>query len=541
MPVLKETPSDAELVSHRLMLRAGMIRQLSSGIYSWLPLGLKVLQKVSAIIQDEMNTADAVEMMMPVVQPSELWCESGRWHDYGPELLRFEDRHENSFCLGPTHEEIITSIMKKDLNSYKMLPLTVYQIQTKFRDEIRPRFGIMRSREFLMKDAYSFHLSQESMQDTYDVMYNAYCTILTKLDLSFRAVAADSGAIGGQVSHEFQVLAESGEDCVVYSDEGEYAANIELAISLDPVSQSDAKLLPVSTISAGKVNIDSNQAVKTIVVQGKDHNKIALVVRCDHEINEVKLSHIDAVSMPLKVMAVEHDAHCLLKLDMPLIVDKSAAALVNFSCKSSGIDEHYINVNWGRDVKLGEVVDIRNVVEGDSSPDGCGILKFARGIEVGHIFQLGDKYSKTMNANVLDANGKNSCLLMGCYGLGVSRIVAAAIEQHHDDRGIVWPKALAPFQVILVPVQMHKSYRVKECVEGLYQQFKDMGVDVLLDDRKERPGVMFATADLIGIPHRIVVSERGIDDGVVEYKSRRASDPVSWQLSAINELLIDVL
>jgi prolyl-tRNA synthetase len=556
LATVKETPSEAELTSHQLMLRAGMIRKLASGLYTWMPLGLRVLRKVEQIIREEMNATGAQELLMPTVQPAALWQLSQRWEKYGAELLRFTDRHDRDFCYGPTHEEVITDLMRDEIKSYKQLPVNLYQIQIKFRDEIRPRFGVMRGREFLMKDAYSFHADQESLQATYDKMYQAYHTIFTRLGLHFRSVAADTGSIGGSYSHEFQVLADAGEDCVVYSDGSDYAANIELAEAQAP---STALLPPtvdlekcptpgVRTIAelSTVMNIAPEQSVKTLVVRGSEVPLVALVLRGDHTLNEIKAGHLPDVAEPL-VMAEEADIQQALGasvgslgpvgLPIPYIVDREAAVLSDFVCGANEDDVHYSHVNWGRDAELGEVADLRRVVEGDPSPDGQGKLCFARGIEVGQVFQLGDVYTRKMKMTALDKNGKSFYPLMGCYGIGVTRVVAAAIEQHHDDRGIVWPMAMAPFQVVLVPLNLHKSYRVKEVADQLYQDLLAAGIDVLMDDRKERPGVKFADMDLIGIPHRIVIGEKGIDAGHVEYKARHEADTQYWAITEMVERL----
>ena len=555
LATVKETPADAEVISHRLMLRAGMIRKLASGLYTWLPLGLRVLRKVANVVREEMSRAGALEMLMPSIQPAELWQESGRWQDYGPELLRFPDRHERDFCYGPTHEEVITDIMRRELKSYKQLPINFFQIQTKFRDEIRPRFGVMRAREFLMKDAYSFHMTQESLQETYEVMHEAYCRIFTRLGLEFRAVLADTGSIGGNFSHEFQVLAESGEDCVVYSDGSDYAANLERAEALisnvnraAPSAEMEKFATPnVKTIAElGEMGFPATEGVKTLVVKGAEKPLVALILRGDHELNEVKAEKHPAVLAPL-TLATEQEIRAAIGAGpgslgpvgspIPYVVDRDAALLANFVCGANEDNFHFKNVNWERDAAVGEVFDLRSVVEGDASPDGKGTLCFARGIEVGHIFQLGDKYSQSMDATVLDEGGKAVTPLMGCYGIGVSRIVAAAIEQNHDEHGIIWPQAMAPFVVALVPVQMHKSYRVREVAEKLYDDLCAAGIDVLFDDRKERPGVMFADMDLIGIPHRLIVGERGIDAGTLEYKSRTGEE-AQWPLDNVVPTLL---
>lgn len=561
LPAIKETPSDAELVSHQLMLRAGMIRKLASGVYSWLPLGLKVLNKVKAIVRDELDRVGAQEMLMPSVQPAELWQETGRWNQYGKELLSFSDRHQREFCYGPTHEEVITDVMRKDLRSYKQLPVTVYQIQTKFRDEIRPRFGVMRSREFIMKDAYSFHADHDCLASTYDDMFQAYTNIFNRLGLNFRSVLADTGSIGGEFSHEFQVLAESGEDVIAYSEEGGYAANVERAESMrEPHLQRNVEmdaLMKFATPDAKSIadlesqfDIPANQTVKTLIVHGED-SLVALVVRGDHEINEVKVEKLSEVKAPLTLATDDEIQQALgvglgsigpVKLPLLCLVDHSARALDNFTCGANEDGFHLQGVNWSRDAASVIEADLRHVVEGDLAPDGQGRLKFARGIEVGHIFQLGEKYSKSMGMTVLNEKGKAVTPLMGCYGIGVTRVVAAAIEQNHDKHGIVWPEAMAPFQVAIIPLQMQKSFRVKECAMKLYDMCQAAGIEVLLDDRKERPGVMFSTMDLIGIPHQIIVGEKGIDDGCVEYKDRLGTvDNQFWKVSdVISKLLMKI-
>ena len=539
LPTTKEMPSDAQLASHQLMIRAGLVHKLASGLYSWLPLGLLVLQKVEQVVREEMNAAGALELLMPMVQPAELWQESARWDQYGKELLRFKDRHDRDFCLGPTHEEVITDMMRGSLKSYKQLPLTVYQIQTKFRDEIRPRFGVMRCREFLMKDAYSFHADKESMTVTYERMYDAYTRIFTRLGLNFRAVLADSGAIGGDMSHEFQVLADAGEDVIAYSDESDYAANVERASSLvdkQVATQGSATLEKFATPQAKTIldlekqhSIKAKNSIKTLIVKGIDAPLIALIVRGDHELNELKAEKHSNVASPLQMATDVEIAATIdagmgsvgpVNLTIPLVVDHDAAVLVDFVCGANENGFHYKGVNWGRDATASDIFDLRQVIEGDASPDGRGKLQFARGIEVGHIFQLGAKYSDAMNLQILKEDGKPMAPLMGCYGIGVSRIIAAAIEQNHDDKGILWPEPMAPFKVGIAPIQMHKSYRVREFAQKLYDELKALGVSVVMDDRKERPGVIFATMDLIGIPHRIVIGERSLDAGTVEYKNR---------------------
>ncbi|MDP5291632.1 proline--tRNA ligase [Oceanimonas sp. CHS3-5] len=555
LSTLKETPSDAEVISHQLMLRAGMIRKLASGLYTWLPSGLRVLNKVAAIVREEMNRAGAIEMLMPVVQPADLWQETGRWDKFGPELLRIKDRHDRPFVLGPTHEEVITSMVRNEVASYKQLPLNLYQIQTKFRDEVRPRFGVMRSREFVMKDAYSFHTTQESLQQTYDAMYDAYSRVFERMGLDFRAVLADTGAIGGSASHEFHVLAQSGEDDIAFSTESDYAANIEMAEALAPKAAADAPTQDMvltdtpntKTIAdlVEKFGLHIEQTVKTLLVKAADDIDaplVALLVRGDHELNEVKAEKLPQVASPL-TFATEEEVRAAvgagpgslgpLNMPVPVIVDRAVAVMSDFGAGANIDDKHYFGINWGRDLPLPEVADLRNVREGDPSPCGKGVLQIKRGIEVGHIFQLGNNYSEKMNATVLNEGGKATVLEMGCYGIGVSRIVAAAIEQNHDDRGIIWPDALAPFQVTIIPMNMHKSHRVQEVAEQLYAELTAAGIEVLFDDRKERPGVMFADMELLGVPHSIVIGERGLDNGVVEYKHRRGGDKQEVAISDI--------
>jgi prolyl-tRNA synthetase len=541
----KETPADAEVISHQLMLRAGLIRKLASGLYNWMPMGLRVLRKVEAIVREEMDRAGAQELLMPVVQPAELWEESGRWQQYGGELLRIKDRHNRDFCLGPTHEEVITDLARNELSSYKQLPVNFYQIQTKFRDERRPRFGVMRAREFLMKDAYSFHADQASLDQTYDVMYQAYTNIFNRLGLNFRAVQADSGSIGGSASHEFHVLADSGEDDIAFSTESSYAANIELAQAMAPQGERAAPAEAMKEVAtpdkktieevAAFLSVATANILKTLIVLGEVDQEtgktplIALVLRGDHTLNEIKAEKIEGVASPLTFASEEQVKQTLgasvgsigpVGLNIPCYIDRSAALCANFVCGANKDDVHLVSVNWERDVALGQVVDLRNVQEGDLSPDGQGTLEIKRGIEVGHIFKLGTKYSQAMNASVLNENGKATIMEMGCYGIGVSRVVAAAIEQNHDDNGIIWPAAIAPFAIALIPLNMHKSEIVAEKTEQLYQSLKALGIDVLMDDRNERPGSKFADMELIGIPHRIVISDRGIQSGTVEYKGR---------------------
>ncbi|MFU8764686.1 MAG: proline--tRNA ligase [Haliea sp.] len=548
----KETPADAEVISHQLMLRAGLIRKLAAGLYTWLPLGLRVLRKVEQVVREEMDASGAIEVSMPVVQPAELWQESGRWEQYGPELLRIQDRHQRDFCLGPTHEEVITDLVRNEVKSYKQLPLNLYQIQTKVRDEIRPRFGIMRGREFLMKDAYSFHIDQASLETTYQVMHSTYSSIFTRLGLEFRPVIADTGSIGGSASHEFHVLANAGEDAIAFSDASDYAANVEMAEALPPLEPRPAPTANMAEVPtpgvrsidelAALLEVSPTSTVKTLLVQGEEPGTlVALVLRGDHQLNSIKAEKLAGVANPL-TMAGEDAVRAAcgagfgslgpVGLPLPVIVDRSAAQLADFICGANRDDTHLTGVNWDRDCPLDRVEDLRNVQEGDPSPDGQGRLLIRRGIEVGHIFQLGTKYSEAMNATVLDENGKSVTVAMGCYGIGVSRIVAAAIEQNHDDHGIIWPEAMAPFQLAIVPLNMQKSEAVTECALALYQRFREAGVDVLLDDRNERPGVKFADMELMGIPHRLVVGDRALAEGNLEYKGRRDAEPTMIPASA---------
>ena len=543
LPTLKETPADADVISHRLMLRAGIIRQLASGLYTWLPLGLRVLRKIEAIIREELNASGAQEILMPVVQPAELWQESGRWTKMGPEMLRLKDRHERDFCLGPTHEEVVTDLFRREIQSYKQLPVNYYQIQTKFRDERRPRFGVMRAREFTMKDGYSFHADQASFDATYTAMYDCYTRILNRMDLDFRAVDADTGNIGGANSHEFHVLAASGEDTIVYASQGDYAANLEKAVAAPPPPRPAPSQNLTTVDTPGDHSIDdvcvrlkisASQTVKTLMVRAED-GIVALVLRGDHDLNEVKASKIPGVISPLSFASAEEVQAVTgvalgslgpVHSQVPLYVDPEAAALADFVCGANVDDQHFVGANWDRDCALTEaqIIDIRNVCEGDPAPDDQGSLQFLRGIEVGHIFQLGNVYSKAMDAHVLDQDGKTLVPLMGCYGMGVTRLVAAIIEQNHDDDGITWPEPLAPFKLHLIALNYHKSQNVQAAADRLYEQCKAAGVDVLFDDRDERPGVKFADADLVGLPHRIVVGDRGLKNHVVEYKLRSASD-----------------
>ncbi len=552
LSTLKETPADAEIVSHRLMLRAGLIKRLAAGLYTWMPLGLKVLRKVEQVVREEMDRAGAVELLMPTVQPAELWQESGRWEQYGPELLRFKDRHQREFCYGPTHEEVISDLARREIHSYKQLPINYYQIQTKFRDEIRPRFGVMRAREFLMKDAYSFHLTEDSLNETYESMYQAYSRIFERLGLEFRAVRADTGAIGGNASHEFHVLADSGEDAIAFSDQSDYAANVELAETL-PQPAPPAPTAPMTRVATpGKesiaavsefLGVSAAQCVKTLLVRGEEETPVvALLLRGDHELNTVKAEKLEAVSSPLTLVGEEEVIRVTgcrpgsigpVGLNLPVIADYAVLGLADFVCGANETGFHLTGVNWERDLPLAEAADLRNVVEGDPSPDGRGKLSILRGIEVGHIFQLGKKYSDAMNIRVLDENGKSTVLTMGCYGIGVSRLVAAAIEQSHDDAGIIWPDAIAPFNVALVPINYKKSPRLREAVDALHDTLEQAGISVLLDDRKVRAGAMFADMELIGIPHRIVFSERGLDNGVLEYKGRSDEEAQSIPIDEI--------
>ena len=558
---LKEVPGDAEVVSHQLMLRAGLIRRLAAGLYVWLPMGLRTLKKVEQIVREEMNRAGALEMCMPTIQPAELWIESGRWSKYGPELLRLKDRHDREFLYGPTHDEVITDIARRELRSYKQLPVNFYQIQSKFRDEIRPRFGVMRAREFLMKDAYSFDMDEAGLAESYRRMYEAYSRIFTRMGLKFRAVQADGGSIGGDTSQEFHVLADSGEDAIVFSDGDDYAANLETAAALAPAAPRAAASEPLSKVAtpnartiaevSALMGVAPAQCVKTLLVDGADGGLVALVIRGDHELNAVKSQKLDGVASPLKMAGADRIRTAVgaepgfigpVGFKGKIYVDHAAAKLADFVCGANEKDMHYRGVNWGRDLPDQPSVDIRNVQEGDPSPTGRGTLKIARGIEVGHIFQLGQLYSAAMNASVLDEQGKAVTMFMGCYGIGVTRVVAAAIEQNHDANGILWPAAIAPFQVVLVPINYQKSAKVQETTDALYRDFNAAGIDVLLDDRDARPGVKFADSELLGIPHRIVIGERSLAAGNLEYRNRRetesteisASDPVGYIRHKLN-------
>ena len=558
---LKEVPADAEVVSHRLMLRAGMIRRLAAGLYVWLPLGLRTLRKVERIVREEMDRAGALELCMPTIQPAELWKESGRWTKYGPELLRFKDRHDREFVYGPTHEEVITEIARRELRSYKQLPVNFYQIQFKFRDEIRPRFGVMRAREFLMKDAYSFHTDEASLAQGYRLMYEAYSRIFTRIGLKFRAVRADGGSIGGDTSQEFHVLADSGEDAIVFSNADDYAANLEVAAAVAPTAPRPAAaeaLAKIPTPNArtiaelsAQLGVDAARCVKTLLVDGSEDDVVALVIRGDHELNALKSQKLPGVASPLRMSSADRVRKATgtepgfigpIGFTGKIYVDHAAAHLADFVCGANEKDMHFRGVNWGRDLQEPQSVDIRNVQSGDPSPTGRGTLEIARGIEVGHIFQLGQLYSKAMHASVLDEQGKALTMYMGCYGIGVTRVVAAAIEQNHDANGILWPDAIAPFQVVLVPINYQKSAQAQQTADSLYEQFNAAGIDVLLDDRDARPGVKFADSELMGIPHRIVIGERGLAAGNLEYRHRSetesteisAADPVGYIRHKLN-------
>ncbi|MDO3388752.1 proline--tRNA ligase [Gilvimarinus sp. SDUM040013] len=564
---LKETPADAEVISHQLMLRAGMIRKLASGLYTWLPLGLRVLRKVETIVREEMDKSGGQEVLMPVVQPAELWQDSGRWEQYGPELLRISDRHQRDFCLGPTHEEVITDLARSELNSYKRLPANFYQIQTKFRDEIRPRFGVMRSREFIMKDAYSFHSSADCLQQTYEVMHQTYCNIFDRIGLAYRPVLADTGSIGGAFSHEFHVLAESGEDAIAFSSGSDYAANVEKADALPPSEARPAATSACAEVATpGKHSIEevaqylelsAAQTLKTLIVLGEAETEdsgqplVALVLRGDHELNDIKAEKLEGIANPLTFAPEERIKAELgvgvgsigpVGLNIRVIADHSALTVANFACGANKDGYHLTGVNWERELEPTEAADIRNIVPGDPSPCGQGTLEIKRGIEVGHIFQLGTKYSEAMGAKVLDENGKDLPMMMGCYGIGVTRVVAAAIEQNYDENGIIWPDNIAPFHVAIVPINMHKSEQVAEACEALYQQLSEAGIDVLfMDEKNARLGVLLANTDLIGIPHRVVIGARGLENGMVEYKGRRDADKQEVPLQDIGSMLREKL
>ena len=555
---LRDVPADAEVVSHQLMLRASLIRRLAGGMYTWLPIGLRVLRKVENIVREEMNRAGAFEVLMPTMQPAELWIESGRWDQFGPELLRIKDRHDRSFCYGPTHEEVITDIARRELKSYRQLPVNFYQIQTKFRDEIRPRFGVMRAREFTMKDAYSFHLDEASLEAGYQAMYRAYTAIFERLQLKFRAVRADTGSIGGSASQEFHVLADSGEDAIAFSDGDDYAANLEMAEALAPATPRGAATATLQKVATPQVRtiddltkflgVTADRCIKTLLVAGDKGGAVAMVVRGDHELNAVKAQKLPGVASPLRMASVEEvlaAAGCEpgyigpIGLQCKTYVDRSAAHMSDFVCGANERDMHFTGANWGRDLPEGEIVDLRNVIAGDPSPTGKGTLGIARGIEVGHIFQLGRKYSEAMNATVLDEQGKSVTMAMGCYGIGVTRVVAAAIEQNHDERGIIWPESIAPFDVSIIPINLQKSARVQAATEALYAELTAAGFEVVLDDRDARPGVKFADDELIGIPHRIVIGDKGLDRGMLEYKRRRDGLAADVPLAEVAAFLRD--
>jgi prolyl-tRNA synthetase len=558
---LKESPADAEVISHQLMLRAGMIRRLAAGLYTWMPIGLRTLRKVENIIREEMNNAGAVEVLMPSVQPSELWQESERWDQYGPELLRLHDRHGREFCYGPTHEEVITDFVRKEIRSYKQLPVNFYQIQTKFRDEIRPRFGVMRAREFSMKDAYSFHLSKACLENTYSKMFDTYHNIFRRLGLEFRAVEADTGSIGGNASHEFHVLADSGEDAIAFSNQSNYAANVELAPTFKAKPSNNNCESPLTKIATPAqhsiedvcnfLNVKPEQTIKTLIIKGTDDSLIALVLRGDHELNIVKAQKLEGVAVPFEFAdekQISQTVKCApgsigpLDLDIPILIDHAAAAITDFVCGANEDGFHYQNADWQRDCKNFKDmtnVDIRKIAEGDVSPDGKGTVSIKRGIEVGHIFQLGDKYSQALNACVLNADGKDQVVTMGCYGIGVTRVVAAAIEQNYDGHGIIWPESIAPFQVSLIPINLKKSADVQSTCEKLYAELSELGFDVLFDDRDTRAGLMFADHELIGIPHRIIVGDRGLKEGNIEYKGRADSDSQQISLLSVHDFLKD--
>ncbi len=557
LTTLKEIPAEAEIISHQLMLRAGLIRRLASGLFTWMPLGLRVMRKVEEVVRREMNKAGALEMVMPAVQPAELWQESGRWDEYGPLLLRIRDRHDREYCFGPTHEEVITDLARRELKSYKQLPVNFYQIQTKFRDEIRPRFGVMRAREFIMKDAYSFDIDQASLEKSYQKMHAAYSAIFEGLGLKFRIVDADSGEIGGSRSQEFHVLANSGEDAIAYCDEDGYASNVETAATFPSDEKAPAATQELQKVETPQIKtiealaeflkVTREQTLKVLIVDGDD-GPVALALRGDHELNAVKAQRLTGVASPIQMA----DAGTIRKatgcdtgfagpigLDIPIYFDHASRQMSDFVCGANETDMHYTGVNFGRDVDLPETVDIRNVVDGDLTPGGKGTLSIARGIEVGHIFQLGTKYSKAMGATVQDSSGAETPMVMGCYGIGVTRIVAAAIEQNHDDKGIIWPEQLAPFDVVLIPINMQRSEPLREAAEQLYSELQDMGLEVLFDDRDARPGVKFADAELIGIPHRVVISERGLESNELEYRHRRDSEPRMLKRDAALKLLRD--
>ncbi len=560
---LKESPADAEVISHQLMLRAGMIRRLAAGLYTWMPIGLRTLRKVENIIREEMNRSGAIEVLMPSVQPSELWQESERWDQYGPELLRMHDRHDREYCYGPTHEEVITDFVRKEVRSYKQLPVNFYQIQTKFRDEIRPRFGVMRAREFSMKDAYSFHTSKECLEQTYKIMFETYHKIFNRMGLEFRAVEADTGSIGGNASHEFHVLADSGEDAIAFSNASDYAANVELAPTFktnEPSNDGQIELTKIATPNQHSIEevckflkVGPEQIVKTLIVKGTDGTLVALALRGDHELNTIKAQKLEGVAEPLEFaneQEIQNKLTCKpgsigpLDLDIPVIIDHAAATISNFVCGANEDGFHYLGADWKRDCKKFEIsssADIRKIVEGDTSPDGKGTVSIKRGIEVGHIFQLGEKYSRALKANVLNADGKDQTVTMGCYGIGVTRVVAAAIEQNFDDHGIIWPESIAPFQLSLIPINLKKSASVQTTCERLYTELCNLGIEALYDDRDLRAGLMFADHELMGIPHRIVVGDRGLKEGQLEYKGRANPDSQQIPIDNLHEFLKDII
>ena len=549
----KETPADAEIISHQLLLRSGFIKKLSSGIYSYMPLGIRVLRKIENIIRQELDSAGASEILMPAIQPASLWQETDRWDNMGLELLKISDRHKRNFCFGPTHEEVITDIIRKEVSSYKQLPVTLYQIQSKFRDEIRPRFGVMRAREFIMKDAYSFHTNDESLEDSYQIMYEAYCKIFHNIGLKFRAVLADSGNIGGKISHEFHVLADSGEDTIAYCDNSDYAANVELATTMTPLASQvtdGPKITKIHTPGKTSIeaiskllNIPAEKTIKTIIVEGSEHPIVACMIRGDHSISETKLAKNPIVKTPIK-LASEQQIQQYLKmepgflgpvnLNIPIITDHFAAALDDFICGANEADYHFQHAHWNRDCEPGNICDIREVTTGDQSPDNKGKLLLTKGIEVGHIFQLGTKYSKSMNATALDENGESFPLIMGCYGIGVSRLLAAAIEQNHDDKGMIWPEAIAPFHIHLIPMNYYKSQAIQDYTNNIYNTLKQHGIETLLDNRNLRAGSLFADADLIGIPHQVIIGEKSMSVNKVEYKNRNSGEK---SLLSIEELI----
>ena len=559
----RETPAEAEIASHQLMLRAGMIRKLTSGIYTWSPMGLRVLRKVEAIVRDELDKAGYLEMLMPAVQPAELWNETGRWEKFGPQLLKMQDRAGREYCFGPTHEEVMTDFVRSEIRSYKQLPITFYQIQTKFRDEIRPRFGVMRAREFLMKDAYSFHIDHASLDETYWEMYEVYSRIFTRTGLGFRTVEADSGAIGGHQSHEFHVLADSGEDLIAFSDQSDYASNVELAAIAKPQGSAAAPAAEMRTVDTpGAHTIEElvsgygvviEKTIKTLIVHAAESCEadfVALLVRGDRVLNEVKAERLEQVASPLTFASDEEIRKTIgagpgslgpVGLELPVIADQEVVLMSDFAAGANSENQHYFDINWSRDVALPATADLRNAVEGDASPDGQGKLQMARGIEVGHIFQLGTAYSESMNAVVLGEDGRSHAMHMGCYGIGVSRIVAAAIEQNHDDRGISWPAPIAPFQLALLPMNAKKSHRVREVADQIYADLIEAGVEVLYDDRNLRPGVMFNDMELIGIPHRLVIGERGIDSGMLEYRQRNDTENSELPMEGIVGAVLEKL